>query len=98
MAETAEAYVRQGYRNLKLKLGTGPAGDLERFQAVRTAVGPDVMLTVDFNGAYDAATAISAIGKLEALGLTLVEQPVKGYDLSGMAEIKRSTQAAVMAD
>jgi L-alanine-DL-glutamate epimerase-like enolase superfamily enzyme len=98
MADTASAYLQQGYRNLKVKLGTGAAGDLERFQAVRGAVGPDVTLTVDFNGAYDAAAAIAVIATLEPLGLALVEQPVKGSDLKGMAEVKRAVKPAVLAD
>jgi L-alanine-DL-glutamate epimerase-like enolase superfamily enzyme len=98
MADTAAAFARQGYRNLKVKLGTGPAGDLERFNAVRSAVGPEVMLTVDFNGAYDAAAAIAVIEKLEPLGLNLVEQPVKGSDLAGMAQVKRAVNSTVLAD
>jgi L-alanine-DL-glutamate epimerase-like enolase superfamily enzyme len=98
MAETAAAYVQQGYRNLKVKLGTGAADDLERFQAVRSAVGPDVTLTVDFNGAYDAAAAIAVIDTLEPHGLALVEQPVKGTDLAGMAQVKRAVKSTVLAD
>ena len=98
MGETAATYIREGYRNLKVKLGTGAADDLERFKAVRSAVGPDVTLTVDFNGAYDAAAATAVIAMLEPLGLALVEQPVKGTDLNGMAEVKRAVRPAVLAD
>jgi L-alanine-DL-glutamate epimerase-like enolase superfamily enzyme len=98
MAETAAAYVQQGYRNLKVKLGTGAVGDLDRFQAVRTAVGPDVTLTVDFNGAYDAATAIGVIATLEPLGLALVEQPVKGSNLKEMAQVTQAVKSTVLAD
>lgn len=98
MADTATAYVQQGYRHLKVKLGTGPAGDLERFKTVRGAVGPVVTLTVDFNGAYDAATAIEVITGLMPEGLAMVEQPVQGADLKGMAEVKRSVEPAVLAD
>jgi L-alanine-DL-glutamate epimerase-like enolase superfamily enzyme len=98
MAETATAYAQQGFRNLKVKLGTGAAGDLERFKAVRSAVGPEVTLTVDFNGAYDAATAIAVITSLEPQGLAMVEQPVQGADLKGMTEVKRAVAPAVLAD
>lgn len=98
MAETATSYVRQGYRNLKVKLGTGAAGDLERFKAVRSAVGDDVNLTVDFNGAYDAAGAIAVIATLAPLGMALVEQPVKGTDLQEMAQVTRAVKSTVLAD
>ncbi len=98
MAETATKYAQQGYRNLKVKLGTGAAGDLERFQAVRSAVGDEVNLTVDFNGAYDAAGAIAVIATLEPLGMALVEQPVKGTDLKEMAQVTRAVKSTVLAD
>jgi len=98
MAETASRFVQQGYRHLKVKLGTGPVGDLERFKAVRSAVGPKVTLTVDFNGAYDAGTAIKAIAGLAPHGLTMVEQPVPGSDLKGMAEVTRAVEPVVLAD
>jgi L-Ala-D/L-Glu epimerase len=74
MAETASKFVQQGYQHLKVKLGTEPAGDLERFKAVRSAVGPQVTLTVDFNGAYDAATAIKVIESLVPQGLAQLPQ------------------------
>jgi L-Ala-D/L-Glu epimerase len=98
MAETAAAYVQQGYRNLKVKLGTGAAGDLERFRAVRSTVGSEVTLTVDFNGGYDAAAATAVIKSLEPLGMLLVEQPVKGTDLDGMAQVTRAVETPVLAD
>lgn len=98
MAETAATYVQQGYRHLKVKLGTGPDGDCERFKSVRSAVGPDVTLTVDFNGAYDAATAIKVISCLAPVGLGMVEQPVQEGDLKGMAQVKRAVEAVILAD
>jgi L-alanine-DL-glutamate epimerase-like enolase superfamily enzyme len=98
MARTAYKFIEQGYRHLKVKLGTDPAGDLERFKTVRSAVGPDVTLTVDFNGAYDAATAIKVIASLVAHRLAMVEQPVRGTDLRGMAAVTQAVEPVVLAD
>ena len=98
MAETASKYIGEGYRHLKVKLGTGLDGDSERFKTVRSAVGSDVTLTVDFNGAYDAVTAIRVIACLAPQGLAMVEQPVPGSDLKAMAEVKRAVQPIVLAD
>jgi L-Ala-D/L-Glu epimerase len=98
MAETAARFVRQGYRHLKVKLGTDRGGDLERFKAVRRAVGPDVNLTVDFNGAYDAPAAIEVITNLAEHGLTMVEQPVPGTDLAGMAAVTQAVETVILAD
>ena len=98
MADTASKYIREGYRHLKVKLGTGLDGDFERFKSVRSVVGPDVTLTVDFNGAYDAATAIRVIACLAPQGLAMVEQPVQGSDPKAMAEVKRAVESIVLAD
>jgi L-alanine-DL-glutamate epimerase-like enolase superfamily enzyme len=98
MAETALKFVQEGYRHLKVKLGTDPARDLERFKTVRSAVGPQVTLTVDFNGAYDAATAIEVIESLVPQGLAMVEQPVPGDNLKGMAAVTQAVEPIILAD
>ncbi len=98
MADRAAQFVQQGYRFLKIKLGAGPATDLERFKAVRAAVGNGVDFTADFNGAYDAATAIRVIEHLTADGLTMVEQPVPADDIAGMALVTQTVQPLVLAD
>ncbi|MGE5219841.1 MAG: mandelate racemase/muconate lactonizing enzyme family protein [Chloroflexota bacterium] len=98
MADRAAQLVNQGYRYLKVKLGAGLGTDLERFKAVRAAVGPGVQFTADFNGAYDAATAIRVIDQLTPEGLTMVEQPVPAEDLTGMAAVNQSVTPLVLAD
>ena len=55
-------------------------------------------LTVDFNGAYDAATAIKVIESLVPQGLAMVEQPVPGNDLKGMAAVTQAVEPVVLAD
>jgi L-alanine-DL-glutamate epimerase-like enolase superfamily enzyme len=98
MAERASEFTRQGYRHLKVKLGAGFQNDLDRFVAVRKSVGEQVTLTADFNGSYDAATAIGVIEKLASNGLTMVEQPVPASDLAGMAKVHRAVKPLVLAD
>jgi muconate cycloisomerase len=98
MADRAAQLVAQGYRFLKIKLGAGPTKDLERFKAVREAVDERVKFTADFNGAYDAPTAIGVIDRLTAEGLTMVEQPVPPTDLEGMAAVNKSVTPMVLAD
>ena len=98
MAARAAQFVKQGYRFLKVKLGAGSAADLERFKAVRQAVGGAVSFTADFNGAYDAATAIRIIDQLTPEGLIMVEQPVAAEDIEGMAAVNKSVTPLVLAD
>jgi L-alanine-DL-glutamate epimerase-like enolase superfamily enzyme len=98
MAERAGQFVQQGYRHLKVKLGDSPELDCERFRAIRQSVGSAVTLTSDFNGAYDAATAITVINKLAADGLAMAEQPVAAADLDGMAKVAAAVKPLVLAD
>ena len=98
MAERAAQLVKQGYRFLKIKLGAGLASDLERFKAVRQAVGSEVNFTADFNGAYDPTTAIRVIDRLTPDGLTMVEQPVPAHDIAGMVLVRKSVTPRVLAD
>ena len=98
MTARAAQFVKQGYHFLKIKLGAGLATDLERFRAVRLAVGSGVGFTADFNGAYDAATAIRVIDQLTPDGLTMVEQPVPAEDIAGMALVSKSVTPLVLAD
>jgi len=98
MAERSRELVQRGYTALKLKAGTTLKEDVERVQRVREAVGPDVILTVDFNQACSPKEAIQCIRKMEAYDIAIVEQPVNENDLEGMAFVRRSVQARVMAD
>jgi L-alanine-DL-glutamate epimerase-like enolase superfamily enzyme len=98
MANRAAQFVSQGYRHLKVKLGSGPEIDYERFSAIRKTVGAEVTLTADFNGAYDASTAIKVIDRISADGLSMVEQPVPAVDIAGMAAVTRAVKPIVLAD
>lgn len=67
-----------GYRCVKLKVGSGD--DEARVAAARTALGPDIALRVDANGAWGIDEAIDRIGRLAPYGVEFVEEPVHGID------------------
>ena len=98
MAERAAQFATRGYRYLKVKLGAGARQDIECFSAIRESVGTGVTLTADFNGAYDAATAIDVIIKLTPAGLIMAEQPVPAKDLAGMAAVTAAVKPLILAD
>jgi L-alanine-DL-glutamate epimerase-like enolase superfamily enzyme len=52
MAARAKAYVAEGYRRLQVKVGLDPDEDIERFEAVRAAIGGDIPLFADANGGW----------------------------------------------
>lgn len=101
-AETVAAAGRaasEGYECLKVKIGARPLEeDVARLRAVRDAVGDDVALRADANGAWDRETAREALDRFEPLGLAYVEQPLPATDLAGAAALRAETTVPVALD
>ena len=87
--EEAQAMVARGFRALKMRIGALPMRhDLAAVAAVRAAVGPNVKLMTDGNGAYTLPAAIQMGRELEQLHLHWFEEPLPqntphyaGYDV-----------------
>ncbi|MFM7888790.1 MAG: o-succinylbenzoate synthase [Pseudanabaena sp.] len=95
----AQEYLTQGYRCLKIKVGTQDFGaDLQRVAAVRSQVSHDIQIRIDANQAWSVAEAIANLRKLEFLQIEYVEQPVAALDVAGMAAVRRSQSIPVAAD
>ena len=78
------AWADDGLRMVKMKIGRHADEDLERVAAARKAVGPDVELFVDANGAYTRKEALRVAEEIAGLGVTWFEEPVSSDDLSGL--------------
>lgn len=100
MAAEARAAVAAGHTELKMKVGAARlADDVNRIMAVREAIGPDIALMVDANqGWRDPATAIRAIHAIAPAAPVWVEQAIRADDFAGLAEVRRATGLAQMAD
>jgi L-alanine-DL-glutamate epimerase-like enolase superfamily enzyme len=98
MAEQALLRKRQGYRTLVVKIGREPQGDIERLRRVREAVGDDVNLRLDANEAYWPDQAIRLIRQLEQFNPEFVEEPVKRWDLDGMAKVAQAVDTPISSD
>ena len=95
----AREYIQQGYRCLKIKVGTEDfEADLRRVEAVRSQVGNSIQIRIDANQAWSVTEAIANLKKLELLQIEYVEQPIAATNLLGMAEVKRSQSILVAAD
>ena len=66
--------------------------------AVRQALGPDVRLRIDANGAWGVEQAIRAVRELEEYDLEMVEQPVAAGDLPGLARVRAAVDVPIAAD
>jgi O-succinylbenzoate synthase len=90
-----------GCRTAKVKVaerGQTLADDLARVEAVRDALGPDGLVRVDANGAWDVDEAVRAIAAIDraAGGLEYVEQPV--MTVEDLAVVRRRVDVPVAAD
>jgi L-Ala-D/L-Glu epimerase len=74
-AEAAQA-AALGFECLKVKVGT--PDDRQRLQAVRDAVGPEMLIRVDANGAWTQLDAPERINALSRFDIELFEEPVHG--------------------
>lgn len=95
MANEARAQIAKGHKAIKIKLGRSAAlggirMDVETARVCREAVGPDVEMGADVNGAYDAATAIRVCRQIEKYDLAFLEEPVYPDDVDGYELIRRS--------
>ena len=98
-AAEARRAVAAGFRVLKLKLGTNAFdADRARVAAVREAVGNEVALRVDANGAWSEATAAAHLEALASLDVELVEQPLASEALEALARLRRASPVPLAAD
>jgi D-galactarolactone cycloisomerase len=75
--EAARLVQERGLRALKMRIGGQPlSSDVAVARAVREAVGPDVKLMADGNGAYTLNTAIQMGRELERLAFYWFEEPL----------------------
>jgi o-succinylbenzoate synthase len=99
-ALSARRAVEAGFSCVKLKVGVAgsPEAELMRIAAVRAALGPDVRLRLDANGAWGVEAAIAIIRAAERYELELVEQPALADDLAGLARVRASVATPIAAD
>lgn len=82
-------WVQQGITRVKMKVGREPERDLHRVRVVREAVGPDVELYVDANGALSRAQASWFARRFaEDFGARWFEEPVSSDDLEGLRYLR----------
>jgi len=99
-AEAAQQAVESGFVTLKVKAGAERETEVlvERVRAIRAAVGPDIALRLDVNGAWDLATATDRLEAIARFDIEFVEQPLAAHELDGMAELRRRVSVPIAAD
>jgi L-alanine-DL-glutamate epimerase-like enolase superfamily enzyme len=101
VADAERALHEFGIRVLCIKSGhpDGWQQDAKHFRAIREAVGTDVTIGMDPNTGWTVTDTLQALRALQEHRVDYLEQPVKRYDLAGMATIRRAaTGVPLMAD
>lgn len=91
--------VEEGFKTIKVKVGTDPDEDIERVHIVREVIGPDLEMVIDANCGWDAETAISSFERMRDCNISLFEQPTTDGDYGALAQVRRAiAPTQVMAD
>jgi o-succinylbenzoate synthase len=98
--DAARSALARGFRTIKLKIGIGRTvhDEVRRVAAMRAALGPDIALRLDANGAWSVDTAIATLRQLARYDIEYVEQPVAAHDLAGLAEVHHASPIPIAAD
>lgn len=88
----------RGFKSFKVKLGIDSQTDIRTVECVREALGSDMQIRADVNGAWTIGTARRQLEKLRPYDLFYIEQPLELDDLAGHAELRRSQSTPVALD
>ena len=91
LVKEAAELLEEGFSAVKLRLGRPDAReDLQALREVKKAIGPSVILMVDFNQGLSVAEALKR-GRMidEEGGVYWIEEPVRADDFAGSARLAR---------
>ena len=87
-AKSATEWVERGFKGVKAKIGYPTLReDLQVIRAIRSAVGNDIAIMVDYNQCLTPVEAVERMRVLDEEGLTWVEEPTLAHDYFGHAMI-----------
>jgi len=88
-------WAQAGIRRVKMKIGTHPDDDPGRVAAAREAIGPDVELFVDANGAYSVQQALLLARRFAEQDVRWFEEPVSSDDPTGLRQVRERVPAGM---
>jgi L-alanine-DL-glutamate epimerase-like enolase superfamily enzyme len=95
LARQLDSWVEAGIPKVKMKVGRDPAADVRRVRAARAAIGDEVALFVDANGAYARKDALLWAQRFGDEGVCWFEEPVSSDDLEGLRLVRDRAPAGM---
>ena len=98
IGEQLSEWVEQGIPRVKMKVSREPGRDPERLDAARSAIGDEVELYVDSNGALSRKEAVRWAERFaREWGVTWHEEPVSSADFEGLRLVRDAAPLDVAA-
>jgi L-alanine-DL-glutamate epimerase-like enolase superfamily enzyme len=100
-ADVAEAKrkLATGFVAYKIKVGVDtPAADAERTRRICAALGSGHLISADVNQGWTVDEAIDYVRAVADTSLDFLEQPVRGTDLAGMAQVAAASRVPIGFD
>lgn len=88
LAQQLAGWAAQGIPRVKMKVGRDPEHDRSRVAVARQAIGPEVELFVDANGALSRSEALRWAEIYGDLDVRWFEEPVSSDDLTGLRQVR----------
>lgn len=82
----AKQSIDRGIGGIKMKVGQPKwQNDIERIEAVRDVIGPEIDLMIDANQQWNRSEALEFCKRVDDLGLAFIEEPLNARDFKGHA-------------
>lgn len=89
---------RGGFKAVKMRVGAGDGpvnASIQRVQAARTGLGPDIDIMCDAHGTFTVAEAKRFCRAVADCRIGWLEEPVSADDKRGMAEVRAGTDVPI---
>ena len=80
----------EGFKHIKIKVGSNLQDDIRRAQIVREEIGDDLRLMMDANQKWDVDEAIENMASLKKFNPYWIEEPTSPDDILGHAKIAKA--------
>ena len=86
-----------GFKGVKVKIGSQNFNtDIKRLEALRKAVGPKLLISVDVNNRWDLQTALQCAPKLADFDVAWLEEPLHPFDVHGHSRLASSISTPLL--
>jgi L-fuconate dehydratase len=97
LIELCQLARRDGFAQVKIKVGGSLRDDLRRCRLAREAIGDEVALAIDANQVWDVAAAIDQLRHFEQFGIAWIEEPTSPDDILGLARVRSAIRPVPVA-